>query len=147
MRCIHQGTLQVPGGISFAELITRPGYDWVNDAISEGLFPVTCHQCTEVAYAIAAFDPALEAVSQVRAEIQTSGWWPSEAGHLFAYGCEGFVNEGSHPLIALGQTAKVAGVDQVLAIWHGIGWRNLVVHPVSGRWHPTYRALVVRPLH
>lgn len=125
-------------GIKASELVKRGKYDWVNDSITDKLFPIEKHTPVSRVIELVKFNhnPTSE---EVLAEFERLGLERPTCEDAFIFGIAYPEEQRKHPVVFLHETVRVGGGRCVLVLrerdhgrdldlhWFDRGWRRFCV--------------------
>lgn len=123
--------------MTLSQLIEAKKFDWINDNITEGRFPVVAVP-TDTEYKLFQFDHYISSKDAIQ-KIESEGWRPANISELLAYDWDG-----KDMVVALGSVAKVAGARRVPCLDKFGSKRRLCLSWWSDDWRPAFRFLAVR---
>jgi hypothetical protein len=126
------------------EMITLGRYDWVNEHITEGSFPVPEGFALGSEPKLFRFDRSISSEKAIE-EMGKQGYRPATIWDLLDYGAKNPEEQLKYPIVALGSVAVLDdGCCGVAYLGRFASGRGLGLDGFDSGWHDDYRFLAVR---
>lgn len=124
-------------GVKASELVKRGKYDWVNDLITDKLFPIEKHASVSRTIELVEFDhdPSSE---EVLAEFRSRGLKRPSYEDALVFGIVYPEEQRKHPVVFLHEPVVAVGSRFVLVLREDAGYRYLLLHWFGHGWLRPY---------
>jgi hypothetical protein len=126
-----------------AEMIALGRYDWVNEHITEGSFPVPEGFALGSEPKLFHFDRSISSEKAIR-EMEKQGYRPAMIWDLLDFGAKNPEEQRKYPIVALGSVAVVDGARDVACLGRLASARRLGLGRFGGVCDGVFRFLAVR---